>query len=141
MYMLESEEPPVQNDILQEINNSRLHNGYYMYTEENMNTPMDLLELFESFAASPRQCMDPVDYVYGVLGIFQFDIPRMDDSDQVWQFFMKALEHYLADPKRVKISDAYEEALVSVFTGNQAHECSLVNATNMGDVYQCLLPK
>lgn len=134
------EESPAQNHILQEINNSRLHNGYCMYTEGEVNTPMDLLELFESFAVSPRLCMDPVDYVYGVLGIFQFDIPRINDPDLVWQLFLTELENYLADPKRVKISDAYERALASVFTGDQARQCNLLSATNMGQVYQCLLP-
>lgn len=111
-----------------------------MYTEGEVNTPMDLLELFESFAVSPRLCMDPVDYVYGVLGIFQFDIPRINDPDQVWQLFLTELENYLADPKRVKISDAYERALASVFTGDQARQCNLLSATNMGQVYQCLIP-
>ncbi|CDH59366.1 predicted protein [Lichtheimia corymbifera JMRC:FSU:9682] len=38
--------------------------------------------LFDAFAESPRQCMDPVDYVYGVLGIFQIDIPRKTDPNE-----------------------------------------------------------
>ncbi|KAI7878244.1 hypothetical protein K492DRAFT_179994 [Lichtheimia hyalospora FSU 10163] len=74
-------------------------------------------------------------------GIFQFDIPRKNDPDQVWQLFLTELENYLADPQRVKISDAYESALASVFTGDQARRCNLLTASNMGDVYQSLLPK
>lgn len=43
--------------------------------------------LMVSLGDSPRRCMNPVDYVYGVLGIFQLKIPRMNDPNAVWRLF------------------------------------------------------
>ncbi|KAI7874550.1 hypothetical protein K492DRAFT_199873 [Lichtheimia hyalospora FSU 10163] len=51
--------------------------------------------LINSLNGSPRRCMDPVDYVYGLLGILQIKIPRMTDPKKLWQRFLFELDDYM----------------------------------------------
>lgn len=74
-------------------------------------------KLVNIFANSPRQCMDPVDYVYGVLGVLGLNIPRKSDPNQVWQLFLSELK---------------------VAAKNPAYEFDLSTAQTMADVYQGL---
>ncbi|KAJ8652602.1 hypothetical protein O0I10_011748 [Lichtheimia ornata] len=87
-------------------------------------------ELFDTFGKSSRQCMDPVDYVFGMFGMCPLDIPRMADPNAVWQLFLAKLEDLLAndDSPRTRISD-------------RARHFDLAAAQNMADVYQGLLEK
>ena len=74
----------------------------------------------KTFARSFRKCMDPVDYVYGVLGILNVYMPRMIDADQVWQHFLEMIS------SSMPISD-------------RARQFNLATAQSMADVYKNLL--
>ncbi|KAI7874564.1 hypothetical protein K492DRAFT_222136 [Lichtheimia hyalospora FSU 10163] len=60
-----------------------------------MTPTYQFFTLIRSLSKSPRRCMDPVDYVYGVLGILQIKIPRMTDPQKVWQHFLYELDDYM----------------------------------------------
>lgn len=49
----------------------------------------------ESLRQCNRRCYDPVDYVYGVLGMMRIKIPRMNDPNKVWQHFLTKLDDLL----------------------------------------------
>ena len=51
--------------------------------------------LLLSLGESTRRCMDPADYVYGVLGMLNIKIPRMTDPEAVWQSFLSELDNYM----------------------------------------------
>ncbi|KAI7873726.1 hypothetical protein K492DRAFT_200503 [Lichtheimia hyalospora FSU 10163] len=109
----------------------------YSAAYSNLMPALNISRLLRAFATSKRQCMDPVDYVYGVLGLFQFNIPRMTDPNQVWQCFLTELENYLA--ARVEICDSIEKSLLPVFTDDdQAHRYDLTTANDLGDVFRSL---
>lgn len=42
--------------------------------------------------SSKRRCYDPADYVYGVLGMMQIKIPRMNDPNAVWWYLLSKLD-------------------------------------------------
>lgn len=87
----------------------------------------DVYALFRSLHQSPRRCMDRVDYVYGVLGILRFKIPRERDPDEVWQLFLHALTNYMGDSTR------------GVEFFDRAVKFDLLKAESLGDVYSELL--
>lgn len=72
---------------------------------------------------SSRKCMKPEDYVYGVLGVFRFKLPRGIEPNKLWQLFVSRVE-------------AIEVA--SLVNAN-AREFDLLTARDMADVYQALL--
>ena len=41
---------------------------------------------------STRRCYDPADYVYGMLGMMQIKIPRMEDPNQAWRHLLSELD-------------------------------------------------
>ncbi|CDS10612.1 hypothetical protein LRAMOSA11098 [Lichtheimia ramosa] len=98
-------------------------------------TPSSINFLFAAFARSSRQCMDPVDYVYGVLGVLQFDVPRKTDANEVWQLFISELQKLVTDPKRITIEDELDKVLVSRYCSDRARECNLLTAENMCQVF------
>ncbi|KAI7874282.1 hypothetical protein K492DRAFT_42987 [Lichtheimia hyalospora FSU 10163] len=49
--------------------------------------------IFQSFDCK-RSCYIAQDYVYGVLGILGWDIPRMDDMKNLWERFLSTLQHF-----------------------------------------------
>lgn len=117
--------------IIEEIRDSR---------DRNHLLPTGLVAMFKSFALSARECMDPLDYVYGVLGLFRFDISRKSDPNEAWHLFISELENYLVDPSRVKIENTYQREIAYKLLNNcQACHCNLMVARNMRDVYQCLV--
>ncbi|CDH48374.1 predicted protein [Lichtheimia corymbifera JMRC:FSU:9682] len=86
----------------------------------------NFLSLLWTLGNSPRRCMDPVDYVYGVLGIFHFKIPRMDDPDAVWKLFLSEMDKFLDSLETpFRISD-------------RAYQVDLRKAQDMADVYRDL---
>ncbi|KAJ8652885.1 hypothetical protein O0I10_011485 [Lichtheimia ornata] len=87
-----------------------------------------LYALFLSFKQSSRQCMEPVDYVYGILGILRLDIPRMNDHHQVWKLFLSKLDTLMIDLNCTKWK-----------ISNDAHQVDLLAVENMADVYKDLL--
>lgn len=75
--------------------------------------------------------MDPADYVYGVLGIFQMKIPRMADPNEVWKTFLAKLEEYL--------KNLYGNAISRPRIIDRARHGDLRKARNMAHVYKGLL--
>ena len=90
-----------------------------------------IFRLIRSLKDSSRCCMDPVDYVYGALGIFQMKIPRMDDPNDIWRLFLCELD------KHVKNSPQSHIAKVEI--SERAHRVDLRKAKNMADVYKYLI--
>lgn len=41
------------------------------------------------FAESTRTCTDPVDFVYGVIGLLDIGLPRMNNANEVWRAFQR----------------------------------------------------
>ncbi|KAI7874422.1 hypothetical protein K492DRAFT_240852 [Lichtheimia hyalospora FSU 10163] len=80
------------------------------------------LSVISSLGFSKRRCTDPVDYVYGVLGVLQLKIPRMTDPHAVWQYFVSEM-----DKRLQSIGDSSRIA-------GHAH-FDLRFANNMADVY------
>ncbi|CDS10621.1 hypothetical protein LRAMOSA11107 [Lichtheimia ramosa] len=102
---------------------------------EKKKTVDQFHSLVTSLGLSSRRCMDPVDYVYGVLGIFQFKIPRMENPNHVWQRFVIELDNYMVanaiknPPTGWRITGVTE----------RAYKVDLRKAKHMADVYNDLL--
>lgn len=96
-------------------------------------TAQEFSYLVRSFGDSPRRCMDPADYVYGVLGVFQFKIPRMNDPNAVWQYFLSELEKYL-ETTGMK-NDKFSGKRITGISDN-AYRTDLWKAKDMADVYK-----
>ncbi|CDS10627.1 hypothetical protein LRAMOSA11113 [Lichtheimia ramosa] len=115
-------------DWLKEIQSARNSN------ESRLGKRMSSLRLFfliKSLGRSTRCCMDPADYVYGVLGIFQMKIPRMADPNEVWKTFLAKLEEYL--------KNMYGNAISRPRIIDRARHGDLRKARNMAHVYKGLL--
>ena len=78
--------------------------------------------------------MDPVDYVYGVLGMFQFKIPRMTDPNTVWKLFLSELDVYMEDFKNKKFSWGRITGI-----SDSAYQIDVLKARNMADLFKDLL--
>ena len=101
-------------------------------------TRRSLLDLIAILGSSNRQCMDPVDYVYGVLGIFQFKIPRGIDRHQVWPRFLSQFENLVHDLMH-KLPSSADDYHFSLKISDHAHGIDLLGARSMADVYHGLL--
>lgn len=106
--------------------------------DNNNCSPLDLLFMF---AQSSRRCMDPTDYVYGVLGLLQMDIPRMNDPHAVWTYFLSQVEDLVSssshDHHHRHRSGIHIPAITLV--SERAKKFDLSKANNMADVYAGLL--
>ncbi|CDH48368.1 predicted protein [Lichtheimia corymbifera JMRC:FSU:9682] len=91
---------------------------------------LNLSSLLRTWGNSPRRCMDPVDYVYGVLGILQFEIPRMDDPDAVWKLFLSEMDKHLGS--------VHERFPLTRRISDRAYQVDLRKAQDMRDVYRDL---
>ena len=97
--------------------------------------------LMLSLERSTRRCMDPVDYVYGVLGMLQIKIPRMTDPKKVWQRFLFELDEYL-DMAAFKYKDIHDhDSSIAKIIGirKYAYSIDLTTVDCMGDVYGDIL--
>ncbi|KAJ8652907.1 hypothetical protein O0I10_011441 [Lichtheimia ornata] len=88
--------------------------------------------LLWSLRDSTRRCYDPADYVYGVLGMLQIKIPRMDDPNAVWRHLLMALDDYMKD-------DDDEDRSGSPSCVDRADIIDLCKAKNIGYVYKKLI--
>lgn len=77
--------------------------------------------------------MDPADYVYGVLGVFQFKIPRMNDPNAVWHYFLSELDNYM-ETTGMK-NDKFSGKRITGINDN-AYRIDLRKAKDMADVYK-----
>lgn len=95
---------------------------------------LDFVNLIGSWRTSNRQCMDPADYVYGVLGMLQIKIPRLKNPYDVWERFLYELEDFM---KTTGLDDfgGGQTLRISIF----AHHFDICEAENMSDVYRKLL--
>ena len=96
--------------------------------------------LINSLQASTRCCMDPVDYVYGVLGMLQIKIPRMTDPKKVWQRFLSELDDYMdmAGFKNEDTQDA-EGSKLKVRITEYAYNIDLTTVERVSDIYGYIL--
>ena len=91
--------------------------------------------------------MDPVDYVYGILGLFQLKIPRMTDPNAVWKRFLLELQGYLSDIKNESFTTRDLQGSIYVNSppkkilgiDERALQVNLLTARNMADVYKYLI--
>ncbi|CDS09509.1 hypothetical protein LRAMOSA10869 [Lichtheimia ramosa] len=95
-------------------------------TREEIFPPGSVLD---TLGESTRQCMDPVDYVYGVLGIFEIKMPRMKDPNAVWQLFLSKMQDHMNEPW-------CQEILVIQKISDRAKQVDLLNVKDMRDVYK-----
>ncbi|KAI9319105.1 hypothetical protein BX666DRAFT_2025438 [Dichotomocladium elegans] len=70
-----------------------------------------------------RTCLDPCDYVYGVLGYLEIRLPRMCDPAEVWQAFLSQVKLQL--PKGAPLPVSFD----------------LANAKDMASVYASFQPR
>ncbi|KAI7873427.1 hypothetical protein K492DRAFT_212062 [Lichtheimia hyalospora FSU 10163] len=105
-------------------------------TRNEKKSASGLMFLMDTLGDSTRRCMDPVDYVYGVLGMLQIKIPRMKDPEAVWKSFLCEFENYIDDDIKNKECFPYMQ-----ITGisDRAHKVSLLKVEHMGDVYKDFL--
>ncbi|KAI7887137.1 hypothetical protein K492DRAFT_221180 [Lichtheimia hyalospora FSU 10163] len=90
---------------------------------------------------STRRCMDPVDYVYGVLGMLNIKIPRMTDPKAVWQRFLSELDNYMdmADIKNKLFYASESNSAKIIGIQESAYDIDLQEVGCMGDVYNDVL--
>ncbi|CDS10808.1 hypothetical protein LRAMOSA11294 [Lichtheimia ramosa] len=81
-----------------------------------------------ALSKSTRRCMDPVDYVYGVLGIFQIKMPRLKDPNAVWQLFLTKIQDH--------VEERWSQSILTQEISPRAQRVDLLNVENMGDVYK-----
>lgn len=110
----------------QETHYARVYNKNRIQGETN---GYDLSRILLTLGTCTRRCMDPVDYVYGVLGIFQFEIPRMDDPDAVWKLFLSKIDIWWGPSRR-------KNSRFSFIITNRAYQVDLRKAKDMADVYK-----
>ncbi|KAJ8652914.1 hypothetical protein O0I10_011448 [Lichtheimia ornata] len=83
--------------------------------------------LISSLSDSTRRCYDPCDYVYGVLGMLQIKIPRMEDPNEVWRCLLNELDRHPVD-----ITFAPDKCI------DRADEIDLLKVRAIGEVYRKL---
>ena len=96
----------------------------------------DLELLMLTLGDSTRRCMNPVDYVYGVLGMLQIKIPRMKDPNEVWQYFLREFENYIDGD--IKNKESFPGIKITGIS-DRAHQVNLLKVEHMGDVYKDFL--
>lgn len=101
---------------LEEIGVSRMMKRHFGDPEVEA---LAIRSMVKTFGVSNRRCMDPADYVYGVLGVLRMYVPRKTDPDEVWKLFLERLSSYIS-------------------ISNHAKRFDLATARNMADVYGIL---
>ncbi|KAJ8659513.1 hypothetical protein O0I10_004878 [Lichtheimia ornata] len=137
--------------------------------EFNKNIQLQQLKsldyLLDLLAKSERSCYFAEDYVYGILGILGWDIPRLNDMEDVWSRFLfslkgfaekvlwPAIEEYFQYADRAplyiqdhpnfepdpEISLKHCRETMHINISREARSCSLYTACSMTDVYPGLL--
>lgn len=76
--------------------------------------------------------MDPVDYVYGMLGIFQIKMPRLKDPNAVWKLFLSKFQDH--------VNENWSQSLpITKGISRRARRVDLLKVENMADVYKDFL--
>ncbi|KAI7881122.1 hypothetical protein K492DRAFT_207076 [Lichtheimia hyalospora FSU 10163] len=109
---------------------------FFTRTRIEKKSTGNLIYLINALGHSTRCCMDPVDYVYGVLGMLQIKIPRMKDPDAVWQSFLCEFENYIYSYIKEK---EYHRFYKITGISDRAYQVNLLEVEHMGDVYKNFL--
>lgn len=96
-----------------------------------------IADLLDDLGLSHRTCHFPVDYVYGILGILGWDIPRLADPNLAWKHFISKLEQFTEMPKE-QLDKHYRDN-IRINVSDKAQSFSLSSSTNLGDAYCHLL--
>ncbi|KAI7881130.1 hypothetical protein K492DRAFT_207082 [Lichtheimia hyalospora FSU 10163] len=91
--------------------------------------------LMPALGDSTRRCMNPVDYVYGLLGMLQIKIPRMEDPDAVWQSFLCEVDKFIDIDTKEQTFNPTQITGIS----DRARQVNLLEVEHMGDVYKDFL--
>ena len=115
--------------------NTVLHARAFTKTRIEKKSAGELDLLMSTLGNSTRRCMNPVDYVYGVLGILQIKIPRMDDPSTVWQSFLCEFDKYIDIDMKEQMFGYRQITGIS----DRARQVNLQEVEHMGDVYKDFL--
>ncbi|KAI7875682.1 hypothetical protein K492DRAFT_199005 [Lichtheimia hyalospora FSU 10163] len=115
--------------------NTACHARNFTKTHTKKSTTQ-LKLLMIALGNSTRRCMNPVDYVYGVLGMLQIKIPRMKDPDAVWQSFLCEFENYV--DRDIK-NNVFFPTMPITGISDRAHLVNLQEVEHIGDVYKGFL--
>ncbi|KAI7875157.1 hypothetical protein K492DRAFT_211108 [Lichtheimia hyalospora FSU 10163] len=121
---------------MEEISQARAFNKH----DVKKNHAFQFYFLLRSLGNSTRRCRDPVDYVYGTLGMLNIKIPRMTEPKAVWQRFLSELDNYMdtADIKNEFIRWKGEISKI-IRIQESAYEIDLQEVECMGNAYFKLL--
>ncbi|KAJ8655970.1 hypothetical protein O0I10_008410 [Lichtheimia ornata] len=104
-----------------------------------VKVPREFYNIIDALGKSQRHCYDPVDYVYGVLGMFEINIERMSDPVQVWRRFVSELDNYM-EKNGFKIEETFDSMSSNSYKiSYRALQVNLLEVKNMTDVYKDLL--
>ena len=122
---------------MKEISQARAFNKH----DVKRNHAYQFVFLLGTLGESTRRCMDPVDYVYGVLGMLNIKIPRLTEPKAVWQRFLSELDHYM-DMEDIKnkvfqITGGYNVKTTGI--KESAYEIDLREVKRMSNVYDNVL--
>lgn len=95
---------------------------------------IDFYKLVKSLGYSMRECMDPADFVYGVLGMLQIKMPRLSNPKEVWARFLHELEIYMETNNLFKHGERRK-----VYINSSIYDFDICEAECMSEVYNRLL--
>lgn len=96
-----------------------------------------LVIFFNKLSTSKRSCYFAVDYVYGILGVLGFDIPRQENPDVAWKHFIAYLDHIVHQTYQGVDMSLHDNS--SIHVSEKARQFSLTEAKNLGQVFDTLL--
>ncbi|KAI7875870.1 hypothetical protein K492DRAFT_220602 [Lichtheimia hyalospora FSU 10163] len=114
---------------------SRQHQGVrdiYNQNDGSSRVIPRLRNVFEALESSSRVCAFPVDYVYGVIGMLELDVPRLDHPQDVWKAFLHELRKLLA-----RLTEQDEGCMWAKVAKDETFD--LAKAKNLGHVYSGLV--
>lgn len=132
----------------------RFHDGFEETSKFHRFKNLDWI--LTQFAESGRSCYYTQDYVYGVLGILGWDIPRLDSMEDLWDRFLFGLrrvaEKAFSESFYSRLSDdetnsrwphrrnyKHWQKTIQLHIPEEARSCPLSGACEMQDVYEYLL--
>ncbi|KAJ8659510.1 hypothetical protein O0I10_004875 [Lichtheimia ornata] len=157
-YHFHSKEDKNTKDLKNHLLNMRCVFQWFHDDEEFLDTTFGSLNrLLAMFAESERSCYFAEDYVYGVLGIFGWDIPRLNDLRGLWDHFVFSICEFAKKAFWTEVKNNFETTLYGledvqcpetavkhcqefmyIGASGDVESCPLSRACNMADVYQQL---
>lgn len=118
------------NDWFREISYARKFNKQRL----GIKTSREFYNLIDALGNCHRRCYDHVDYVYGVLGMFQINMPWMHDPVAVWELFLFTLDSYI-DHADMRLKITFHGTFIMRIS-DRARQFDLREAKDIGDVYK-----